>query len=67
MKGDNFFRHTHGVSDAGYAVTTILIRLSLTAFVYYNVAIVLFSVIFALLFTIIHDQFHRDYPQGNLH
>ncbi len=54
-----FLPQFHAVfRNSGYALATLLIRLSLTASVYYSVAIGLSSVVFALLLTIIYNQFY---------
>ena len=44
--------------NSGYALATLLIRLSLTAPVYYNVLIGIFSIIFALLITLVYNRFY---------
>lgn len=46
--------------NSGYVLSTLLIRLSLSTSVYYSVAIGLSSMIFALLLTIIYNQFYTD-------
>lgn len=53
--------------NSGYALATLLIRLSLTASVYHSVAIGLSSVVFALLLTIIYNQFYSGFSRGDLH
>lgn len=44
--------------NSGYALATLLIRLSLTAPAYYNVLIGLSSVILAVLLTLVYNQFY---------
>ncbi|MCG8550354.1 MAG: hypothetical protein MI799_08130 [Desulfobacterales bacterium] len=44
--------------NSGYALATLLIRLSLTTSVYYSVAIGISSMVFALLLTIIYNKFY---------
>ncbi len=44
--------------NSGYALATLLIRLSLTAPAYYNVLIGLSSVILAILLTLVYNQFY---------
>lgn len=44
--------------NSGYALATLLIRLSLTAPVYYNVMLGIFSVIFALVLTLVYNRFY---------
>lgn len=45
--------------NSGYALATLLIRLSLTAPIYYNVVIGIFSVVFALTLTLVYNKFYR--------
>ncbi len=45
--------------NSGYALATLLIRLSLTAPIYYNVVIGIFSVVFALVLTLVYNKFYR--------
>ncbi len=44
--------------NSGYALATLLIRLSLTAPVYYNVLIGIFSIVFALVLTLVYNRFY---------
>ncbi len=44
--------------NSGYALATLLIRLSLTAPAYYNVLIGLSSVVLAVLLTLVYNQFY---------
>ena len=44
--------------NSGYALATLMIRLALTAPPFYNVLIGTTSVVFALLLTLIYDQFY---------
>lgn len=44
--------------NSGYALATLLIRLSLTAPIYYNVLIGISSVLFALILTVIYNKFY---------
>jgi len=44
--------------NSGYALATLLIRLSLTAPVYYNVMIGIFSIVFALILTLVYNKFY---------
>lgn len=51
--------------NSGYALATMLIRLSLTAPVYYNVMIGIFSILFALGLTLVYNKFYtikKDKP-----
>ena len=61
-----FLPQFHAVfRNSGYALATLLIRLSLTASVYFSVVIGLSSVVFALLLTMIYNQFYNDSPHEN--
>ena len=44
--------------NSGYALATLLIRLSLTAPAYYNVLIGLSSVVLAVLLTLVYNKFY---------
>ncbi len=44
--------------NSGYALATLLIRLSLTAPVYYDVLIGIFSITFALILTLVYNKFY---------
>ncbi len=44
--------------NSGYSLATLLIRLSLTAPIYYNVMIGVFSILFALLLTHVYNTFY---------
>lgn len=44
--------------NSGYAFSTLLIRLSLTAPIYYNVLIGISSVIFAIFLTLVYNRFY---------
>ncbi len=44
--------------NSGYALSTLLIRLSLTAPVYYNVLIGISSIVFALVLTLVYNRFY---------
>ncbi len=51
--------------NSGYALATLLIRLSLTAPVYYDVMIGIFSILFALMLTLVYNRFYtirKDMP-----
>lgn len=51
--------------NSGYALATLLIRLSLTAPPYFSVLIGLASVILALLLTLVYNRFYTYRSQGN--
>ncbi len=44
--------------NSGYALSTMLIRLSLTAPVYYDVLIGIISIVFALVLTLVYNRFY---------
>ncbi len=44
--------------NSGYALSTLLIRLSLTAPVYYDVLIGIISIVFALVLTLVYNRFY---------
>lgn len=44
--------------NSGYALATLMIRFSLTASVYYNVLIGIFSILFALILTFVYNRFY---------
>ena len=44
--------------NSGYALSTLLIRLALTAPPFFNVLIGVVSIIFALLLTVVYDKFY---------
>jgi len=44
--------------NSGYALATLMIRISLTASVYYNVLIGIISIIFALVLTLVYNRFY---------
>ncbi|MBU0994882.1 MAG: hypothetical protein KJ737_20515 [Proteobacteria bacterium] len=46
--------------NSGYALATLLIRLSLTAPVYYDVMIGIFSISFALVLTLVYNRFYSN-------
>jgi hypothetical protein len=48
--------------NSGYALATLLIRLSLTAPAYYNVLIGLSSLVLAILLTLVYNQFYAHNP-----
>lgn len=50
--------------NSGYALATLLIRLSLTAPVYYNVMIGFFSILFALVLTLVYNWFYTLKKDG---
>jgi hypothetical protein len=50
--------------NSGYALATLLIRLSLTAPAYFNVLIGLSSVVLAVFLTLVYNKFYTLKPQG---
>lgn len=44
--------------NSGYALSTLMIRLSLTAPVYYNVMLGIFAILFALVLTLVYNRFY---------